>query len=91
MDYITNGYRATPQWFIDISAIKARAVDLLKDVAIYPESGIFFWKITANFTIMSQGRQRLEKAVLSRSEWCISRQRSWGVPIPVFYHNETGE
>ena len=39
----------------------------------------------------SAGRARLEAFVRGRTEWCLSRQRSWGVPLPVFYHVDTGE
>ncbi|CAB4494523.1 unnamed protein product [Rhizophagus irregularis] len=65
--------RATPQWFANVEAIKQRAIELLEDVKMVPKSA----------------RYRLEQFTLSRSEWCISRQRSWGVPIPVFYESET--
>ncbi|RGB24611.1 tRNA synthetases class I-domain-containing protein [Rhizophagus diaphanus] len=65
--------RATPQWFANVEAIKQRAIELLEDVKMVPRSA----------------RYRLEQFTLSRSEWCISRQRSWGVPIPVFYESET--
>jgi len=37
------------------------------------------------------GRARLEAFIRGRSEWCLSRQRPWGVPIPAFYNTETGE
>jgi isoleucyl-tRNA synthetase len=67
--------RATAQWFADVSAIKDRALKALDDVTFIPESG----------------KTRLRSFVEGRSQWCISRQRSWGVPIPALYHRETGE
>ncbi|KAG0338836.1 hypothetical protein BG004_007058, partial [Podila humilis] len=66
---------ATPQWFADVDSIKPNVLNALESVRIVPEAG----------------RRRLEGFVLSRTEWCISRQRSWGVPIPVFYDRETDE
>ncbi|KAJ2483095.1 isoleucine-tRNA ligase [Coemansia sp. RSA 2131] len=67
--------RATPQWFANVGSLKASASESLRDVKIFPEFG----------------RRRLESFVASRSEWCISRQRVWGVPIPVFYNSSSGE
>ncbi|KAJ2820881.1 isoleucine-tRNA ligase [Coemansia erecta] len=67
--------RATPQWFADLGGLKASACASLQDVTIFPEFS----------------RRRLESFVVSRSEWCISRQRVWGVPIPVFYNAASGE
>lgn len=67
--------RSTPQWFADIDEIKKNAVESLQDVNFYPP----------------QGRTRLETFTASRSEWCISRQRVWGVPIPAIYDKSTQE
>ncbi|KAH9826805.1 putative class-I aminoacyl-tRNA synthetase family protein [Teratosphaeria destructans] len=66
--------RATPQWFADVSAIQERARNSLEDVRFTPESG----------------KNRLRAFIDGRSQWCISRQRAWGVPIPALYHRITG-
>ncbi|RMZ91682.1 hypothetical protein DV736_g1098, partial [Chaetothyriales sp. CBS 134916] len=67
--------RATAQWFADLSSIRPDAVDAIENVKFVPESG----------------KARLRSFVEGRTEWCISRQRAWGVPIPALYHVDTGE
>lgn len=67
--------RATAQWFADTSALEAPAISSLDSVSFIPESG----------------KNRLSAFLAGRSQWCISRQRAWGVPIPALYHKETGE
>ncbi|KAI1392931.1 isoleucyl-tRNA synthetase [Hypoxylon trugodes] len=64
--------RATEQWFADVASIKQEALVALDDVRFIPESG----------------RKRLESFIRGRSEWCISRQRAWGVPIPALYDEQ---
>ncbi|XP_041036098.1 isoleucine--tRNA ligase, mitochondrial isoform X1 [Carcharodon carcharias] len=67
--------RSSKQWFIDTASIKDRAQELLKKIQIIPQSA------------MNSMLAMLDR----RTYWCISRQRCWGVPIPVFYHKETAE
>ncbi len=70
-------FRATPQWFIsmDKAGLRAKALEEIKNVQWMPE-----W-----------GQNRIEGMVEGRPEWCISRQRTWGVPIALFIHKETQE
>lgn len=66
--------RATPQWFVNVEKVKQAAEDSLKNVTFVPENGI----------------NRLSLFIRNRNEWCISRQRAWGVPLPIVY-SQNGE
>ena len=62
-------FRATEQWFCSVEDLKKEALEAVKAVKWYPA-----W-----------GQLRIENMIKDRSDWCISRQRVWGLPIPVFY------
>ncbi len=68
-------YRSTPQWFVKVSMFKEQTLENIKNVKWYPASG----------------EKRISNMVENRSEWCISRQRAWGVPIPILYCKDCGK
>lgn len=71
-------FRATPQWFISMDAkgLRECALNAIEnDISFVPD-----W-----------GKNRIESMIEGRPDWCISRQRTWGVPIPFFVHKDTNE
>ena len=81
-------YRAAAQWFVRMDegegvftkdkapqTLRQTALQAIENTAFYPENG----------------KARLRDMIANRPDWCISRQRNWGVPIPFFLHKETGE
>jgi len=70
-------HRATPQWFISMESHGLRKIALkaIDETKFYP----------------SKGRERLKSMIETRPDWCVSRQRVWGVPLPIFVHKKTKE
>ena len=70
-------YRATPQWFISMekNSLRNKAIKAIGETSFYP----------------AKGKERLLSMIEGRPDWCISRQRSWGVPLPIFLNKKTKE
>jgi len=70
-------HRATPQWFISMESHKLRnkALKAIDETTFYP----------------SKGKERLKSMIETRPDWCVSRQRVWGVPLPIFVNKKSNE
>jgi isoleucyl-tRNA synthetase len=70
-------HRATPQWFISMDShnLREKALKSIDETTFYP----------------SKGKERLKAMIETRPDWCVSRQRVWGVPLPIFINKKTGK
>jgi isoleucyl-tRNA synthetase len=70
-------HRATPQWFISMDShqLRNKALKAIDETKFYP----------------SKGKERLKAMIETRPDWCVSRQRVWGVPLPIFINKKTKE
>ena len=70
-------HRATPQWFISMESheLRNKALKAIDDTTFYP----------------SKGKERLKSMIETRPDWCVSRQRVWGVPLPIFVNKKNNE
>ena len=70
-------HRATPQWFISMEShqLRKKALKAIDETSFYP----------------SKGKERLKSMIETRPDWCVSRQRVWGVPLPIFVNKKTKE
>ena len=68
-------FRATPQWFASIDGFRKEVLEAIKTVKWHPD-----W-----------GEERMSEMIKGRNDWCISRQRTWGVPLPIYYCKECEE
>ena len=70
-------HRATPQWFISMEShkLRSKALKAIEDTTFYP----------------SKGKERLKSMIETRPDWCVSRQRVWGVPLPIFVNKKSNK
>ena len=70
-------HRATPQWFISMEShgLRDKALKAINKTVFYPE----------------KGKERLKSMIETRPDWCVSRQRVWGVPLPIFLNKKDGK
>ena len=70
-------HRATPQWFISMDShkLRSKALKAIDETIFYP----------------NKGKERLKSMIETRPDWCVSRQRVWGVPLPIFINKKTKE